>query len=289
MVSASLLRHNHPCARTTIVIRIGDFARLCQVSTVTLRHYDELGLLKPARIDQFTGYRYYSANQLPRLFRIRALQELGFTLEQILDALEDNLSLEQLRGMARLKRAEIEKRLSAEQTRITRLETWLKQIEREETMPNYDVVLKTVPPMLVASRRVTVPANDQVPAYLKPAYKAVYDHLKANQVPDNGRCLTLWHTSVDTYTNEDVEAIVALDRRIPGSDTVQVYELPETRVASVVHHGDFDDFTKGHAALLEWVGANGYRINGPTREIYIKLDGDHTDSTTEIQFPVEKI
>jgi effector-binding domain-containing protein len=68
-----------------------------------------------------------------------------------------------------------------------------------------------------------------------------------------------------------------------------VYELPGTPVAAVVHQGKFEDFTQGHAALLEWIDANGYQIVGPYREIYIKHNkGELFESTTEIQFPVEK-
>jgi effector-binding domain-containing protein len=91
------------------------------------------------------------------------------------------------------------------------------------------------------------------------------------------------------YSDEDVEALVQIDRMLPGTERVKVYELPPTQVASVVHHGDFAEFTQGHAALLEWIEANGYRIAGPFREIYIQHDhADLKDSTTEIQFPVEK-
>jgi effector-binding domain-containing protein len=74
-----------------------------------------------------------------------------------------------------------------------------------------------------------------------------------------------------------------------GSDKVKVYELPPTQVAAVVHQGNFADFTQGHAALLEWIDANGYKIVGPYREIYIRHDHRQlADTTTEIQFPVEK-
>jgi DNA-binding transcriptional MerR regulator len=271
------------------MIRIGDFARLCQVSVVTLRHYDEIGLLKPVAIDRFTSYRYYSVSQLPRLFRILALKDLGFTLEQIEATLTDDLTLDQLRGMVKMKRAEAEQRIAQEQERLTRLEAWLAQIELEENMPNYDIVLKTVPPMLVASRRITIPTNDQVPAYLGPAYNEVYEHIKQQQAKDTGTCLTIWHTTADTHTNEDAEAMVPIDRPIPSSDRVQVYELPQTYVASVVHEGDFSEFTQGHKALLKWMEANGYRPNGPFREIYIRLDHATNDSTTEIQYPVEKV
>ena len=80
------------------MIRIGDFARLGQVSIVTLRHYDEIGLLKPVKVDNFTGYRYYSVGQLPRLNRILALKDLGFSLEQIEKVLNGGLTLDQLRS-----------------------------------------------------------------------------------------------------------------------------------------------------------------------------------------------
>jgi DNA-binding transcriptional MerR regulator len=271
------------------MIKIGDFARLSQVSVVALRYYDEMDLLKPIRVDAFTGYRFYSAGQLPRLNRILALKDLGFSLEQIKLMLADGLSLEQLRGMLTVQRNDVEKRLAEERDRLVRIEARLRQIELEDSMPNYDVVLKTVPAMLVASSRVTIPTNDQVPQYLAPAYKNVYDYLHAVGVRDNGLCLTLWHSPADVYENEVAEAIVPVDRSLPGTDQVKVYELPPTQVASLVHHGNFEDFTQGHAALLEWVDANGYRIVGPYREIYIKHDKKNlTDTTTEIQFPVEK-
>jgi effector-binding domain-containing protein len=157
-------------------------------------------------------------------------------------------------------------------------------------MPEYDIVIKTVPAMLVASCRVTIPTNDQVPQYLTPAYGKVYDYLRQEGVRDNGLCLTVWHSPADVYENEDAEAIVPVDRSLPGTGEVKVYELPPTQVASVVHQGSFENFTQGHAALLEWIDANGYKIAGPYREIYIKHDkADLSDTTTEIQFPVEKV
>ena len=93
------------------MIKIGDFARLAEVSIVTLRHYDEIGLLKPVSVDKFTGYRYYSIEQLPRLNRILALKDLGFSLEQISTML-NGISLEEMRGMLKLRHAEQEQILA---------------------------------------------------------------------------------------------------------------------------------------------------------------------------------
>jgi effector-binding domain-containing protein len=256
---------------------------------VTLRYYDEMDLLKPVRVDDFTGYRYYSADQLPRLNRILALKDLGFSLEQIKLMLADGLAIEQLRSMLTQQRSEVEKRLAGERERLVRIEARLRQIELEDQMPNYDVVVKTVPAMLVASCRTTIPTNDQVPAYLNPAYAKVYDYLRKEGIRDNGLCLTVWHSPADVYENEDAEAIVPIDRSLPGTNEVKVYELPSTQVAAAVHHGNFEDFTQGHAALLEWIDANGYRIVGPYREIYIKHNKSNlSDTITEIQFPVER-
>jgi DNA-binding transcriptional MerR regulator len=75
--------------RERTVLKIGEFARVNQVSIATLRYYDHCGLLKPLALDPETGYRYYSLDQLPRLNRILALKELGFPLEQIAQLLEE--------------------------------------------------------------------------------------------------------------------------------------------------------------------------------------------------------
>ena len=128
------------------MIRIGVFARLSQLSIPTLHHYDEIGLLKPISVDAATGYRYYSVSQLPRLNRILALKDLGFSLEQIEQVLESDLPIEELRGMLKLKQAEVEQHVSDEQDRLKRITTRLRQIELEDSMPNYEVIIKTIAP-----------------------------------------------------------------------------------------------------------------------------------------------
>lgn len=271
------------------MIKIGDFARLSQVSVVTLRYYDELDLLKPVKIDSSTGYRFYSADQLPRLNRILALKDLGFSLEQIRLLLTDGLSLQQLREMLTTQRNEVEKRLSDEQERLKRIEARLRQIELEDKMPKYDVLIKMIPAMLVAARRVTIPTNDQVPQYLGPAFDEAAGLVREQGAKVTGPCFALWHSPADVYEDEVAEAVVPVDRLLKESDRVQVYELPTAQVAAVVHQGNFEDFTQGHAALLEWIDSNGYKIVGPYREIYIEhKKGELSDSTTEIQYPIKK-
>ncbi|MDI3410804.1 helix-turn-helix domain-containing protein [Bacillus sonorensis] len=96
------------------MFKISEFSNLSQVSVKALRYYDQIGLLKLTHIDAETGYRYYTANQLFPLNRILAFKELGFTLQQIIELMEENVSGEQIRGMFRLKKAEIETLLAEE-------------------------------------------------------------------------------------------------------------------------------------------------------------------------------
>lgn len=270
------------------MIKIGDFARLSQVSVVTLRHYDDMGLLKPISVDSFTGYRYYSVGQLPRLNRILALKDLGFSLGQIEQVLS-GLTVDQLRGMLKLKHAEVEQHLTEEQGRLARIANRLKQIELEDTMPNYDVVFKTVPPTLIASCTVTIPTNDQVPQYLGEAYGAVCGYIKGAGARETGPNMAVWHQAAEVLANEVAEAAVPIDRALPGTDRVKVYELPQAQVVAAVHQGEFEDFTQLHTVLLKWIEDHNYRIVGPYREIYLQHNPDNlAESATEVQYPVEK-
>src|SRR3974390_429871 len=110
------------------MLNIGEFARLGQVSPRMLRHYDEIGLLRPDRIDAATGYRYYHVRQLERLHRIVALRDMGFGLEQIAQVLSEEISVEELRGMLRLRRAQIEHTVGEEQDRLRRVEAHLRTL-----------------------------------------------------------------------------------------------------------------------------------------------------------------
>src|SRR5690606_17521493 len=134
------------------MFKIGEFSRFTRVSVKTLRHYDELGLLRPRVVDRFTNYRYYSADQVPRLNQILALRELGFSLGQIARLLGAGLSPEQLQGMFLGKRSEITARLAEEEAQLGRVDAFLAQLADPQAA-RYDVVVRQVEPILVASVR----------------------------------------------------------------------------------------------------------------------------------------
>jgi DNA-binding transcriptional MerR regulator len=119
------------------MLSIGEFARIGHVSPRMLRHYDQLGLLRPERLDPAPGYRSYGVHQLSRLHRLLALRDLGFTLEQIGDLLEGEPPLEQLRGMLRLRRAELEQTVAEEQGRLRRIEALQRAGAQPGTLVGY--------------------------------------------------------------------------------------------------------------------------------------------------------
>lgn len=271
------------------MFKIGEFSRLSQVSVKTLRFYDELGLLRPIHVDDCTGYRYYTADQLPRLNRLLALKDLGFTLEQIAPALEEGVSPEQLRGMLRLKYAEIQQSMQVGQVLLARVETRLQQIEEEHTMSPYEVIVKKVAPQKVASIRATLPNYPAIGTLMS----EVYDYLRQNGVRTAAPCAALWHDNDYREHDVDGEGCIPIAGNLKGNDRVKVHILPAVEtMACVVHHGSYSRFQEAYAAILSWIEANGYTVAGPNREIYLesKGDGNQEDAScvSEIQFPVLK-
>src|SRR4051794_26654437 len=139
------------------MLKIRDFARLAEVSMTTLRYYDEIGLLKPVHVDPETGYRFYTIDQLPQLHRILAFKELGLGLTQILKIVEEGLSPEALQGMLRLRQAQLQQHIQAEQEQLVRIEARLRSLEQASSIPldEYEVVLRAVKPITAVSIHLT--------------------------------------------------------------------------------------------------------------------------------------
>jgi DNA-binding transcriptional MerR regulator len=272
------------------MIRIGDFSKLSRVSIKALRLYDEMGLLKPVEVDRFTGYRYYEFDQLPRLYRILALKDLGFSLEEIGRLLEGDLSVEQMRGMLKLRQAEIRQRVEEETARLERVELWLREIEQEDSVSKYDVVIKKIEPLKVASVRGVVPTP--------PDQRSLWDELVGYLQQKNARMIgpptAIYHDPEWKERDWDIEVVMPIVDAILSHGRVQVYDLPGAeKMACVVHTGPFATIGESYDALAKWIDQNGYQIVGPGRELNLRLPdkmGDQNDPNTvnEIQFPVEK-
>jgi DNA-binding transcriptional MerR regulator len=250
------------------MFKIRDFSQLTRVSTKMLRHYDELGLLKPAFVDPDTQYRYYSADQLPRLNRIIALKDLGFSLDQIAHLLQTPVSSAELRGMLKLRQAEIERQLQLEQARLLSVEVRLRQIEQGERPNEYDVVVREVAPQLVAAIRQVVPT---LGTPITTLFEALEQYVDQNQARAFRSPLLIFHDAEYREEALEVEALVPLLHAIPTSDTVHVYELPGATMACVVYTGGYDRMLTVLQTLLTWIETHQATIVGPIREVYVRF------------------
>ncbi len=294
------------------MLKVGEFARLAQVSVRLLHHYDKLGLLSPAQVDRSTGYRYYAVDQLQRLHRILALKDLGLSLEQIGDLLANMLSTEELRGMLLLKQAELRQLVVEEQVRLDRVEQRLRAIERADAvrdlLPEIDVVIKPVPEVSVMSLRRAVKMN--VPPHY--VFYEASAALRAHGLRDLVEVVMCrYHTlfMMQTYafakpTRSLVEAAYVIDPKLVREGIareitteqgghVRPRSFPAVELmATVIHCGADNQRHLAHQALLRWTSEHGYTLAAPTREIYVyraEPDATSDQHVTEIQHPIRKL
>jgi DNA-binding transcriptional MerR regulator len=268
------------------MLNIGEFARFGCVSPRMLRHYDELGLLKPAHVDSQTGYRSYRYAQLERLHTLVALRDLGFGLDQIAGMLDDT-DVEQLRGMLRLRHAQIEQHVAEEQARLQRVEAHLRALERTNEMPAH-VVVKQTQPVRVAQMTGEAPGHGH--ANIGPVYERLVPQLLAQLATANITPRMMigcyeWpdeNGAVTVYVGYDIG-----DAAAPAD--IDVTDLPVIEVASVLHRGDMDSLSDSYDGLARWVEDSNYRIAGPGRELYLEWsDDDPEKCVTELQMPIAK-
>lgn len=272
-----------------VMLRIGDFSRLAQVSIKTLRYYDETGLLKPVSVDRFTGYRYYMPDQLPRLNRIVVLKDLGLSLEQIAQILNDTPSADDMRRLLSIKRAELHQQIEEAQARLTRLDTRLRQIEMEGKMPDDEVILKRVDSQRVLSVRRIVPTVTDVRKLFDDTREAVHRHA----IKPIGPWMALYHHAGYRDHVLDVELAVAIDTVVPEpvvnhnglTMTVRVIPLIET-AATLLLHGPYEGMSSAYTALSTYIHEHGHNYLGPAREIYLRGPDTTDEYLTEIQYPI---
>ncbi len=273
----------------TVNLKISEFSRLGSVSVKTLRYYDEIGLLRPAEVDSWTKYRYYHVTQLPRLRRIVLLKQMGFMLAEIGRILDHNLDTDQLLYLVRLRRNDVAQQLHQFEQRLSDLNHWIEQLQQENNMSSYEMQVKEVEPILVAMMCETVPTQADLPAYFGRMFGQTWAHA--------GRHGAAGTTSVSVYYDEEwtgrdiqIGAAIPLTHEIPTTEAIQVTSLPAATMATTTHVGPFRFLSQAFDALAQWVYANGYKIAGPARELYLSGDpsGDQMACVTEVRFTVVK-
>jgi DNA-binding transcriptional MerR regulator len=263
---------------------IGEFARLGGVSARTLRHYDEIGLLRPAAVDPGTGYRGYSAAQLGQLNRIMALKELGLPLTQVRQLL-GGVTLDELRGMLALRRAQLEQELQQHRSQLLGIEARLRSIAREDSMPADDIVAKVIPAMGVVA--ITGRAPGFGPANVVPVVnqlEARFDQLGIyDRVKEAGPRVIFY----EREHGEDVTVVLALPVAGPPGELpapAHYRVLPEIEAATAVRCGPAAAiYPMVYHDLVRWIEERGYRtVPGPGRDVWVHEVDDIADVDQQV-------
>ncbi len=271
----------------------GEFSRIARVSKRLLHYYDEIGLLKPAHIDPQTGYRYYSAKQLPQLNRILALKDLGLALDHIARMMRADVSDEEIHGMLLMKKAEVEQTLLEEVQRLRRIEARLQQNQMSDDA--LDVVVKSIPAQLFLSIRAIIPSPEEILQLVQHVQRVLPSRVDQRVL---GRFAGVVYTDGFTTRNNDVEFGYLLKKAVEDpialseEYVLRMRELPAVKtMATAVQTGGPDLVFIALGRIGQWIEANGYRIAGPYREIGVELPSTGTldEMIVEVQMPIEKI
>lgn len=268
------------------MFKIGEFARLNWVTVKTLRYYEKIGLLLPAKVDDFTGYRFYNAEQIQVLNKILALKDVGFSLNEVSELMENDLNNDELLDIFKNRKRELKASIDNKLSKLDRVESLIKTFEMETSIM-FDITIKTVESIKVASYRgIGKDYGDQ--EQLWAILVAYIEKHGAKILPG---CFVTYHPNED-IDGVDIEVFELINMDIPSSEEVSVRDLPRVEnMASIVIKGSYDLLKSANGALYKWMAENNYKPNGFEREIYFKGPWDserEDDYVTELQVPVVK-
>jgi DNA-binding transcriptional MerR regulator/predicted transcriptional regulator YdeE len=257
-----------------------------------LRHYEKCGLFYPAEIDKINGYRLYSATQIPLILRIIALRDMGFSIEEISDILDNFEENNYIEKAISIKASEIQASIDEENRKMERLQATREKIEKGNyTTTCQNVVLKQVPKIKVLSIREIVPDY----SYQEQLWGKLYSFIaESNLHPLLGdNVIAIYHEAEYKESNVDIEVAITVKELLESEGSFIFKELESLPFATtVVCDGPYEKILpEGEAVLGKWIEDNGYEIKGSERGFGIRHPANEQDPNnyqTEIQFPVEK-
>ena len=264
------------------MLQIGEFSRICQVSVKTLHHYDKIGLLVPAEVDQVTGYRYYQVEQIDTMNYIQRLKRYGFSLEEI----QQIITLSDEKEISRLLRQQRDKLKREQQEKaaiLNELQTHISIFERTGDVmtyqKGYQIEIKNSPAMNVPRAKMSV---DEFGKY----YGTLFERVPKDRVTPTGLNGARYFDQEFNPESSDIEVFIGVRER-DKADTV----MESCECAMTVHHGGYSTLSEAYGAVVNWIMENGYEIAGAPFDLYIKTQFDSLspeDWETEVYFPIKK-
>jgi DNA-binding transcriptional MerR regulator len=274
------------------MLRIGDFARIAGVTVKALRHYDAIGLLRPAWVGGGAGYRYYAPEQIETLARIQELKSLGFALADIRRLLRRPPDLAAAIGE---RRAALLSDIDAAQDQLRRLDAFVAGLQQPSEPPAIQV--RAVAPVIALCARALIEPGDGVVTRL---FEDLEAHAAREKVRADASPFLLFH-DLRRSDRLDVEACIPVRRAAIELAAAREVE-GHARCGAVIYRGPYARTPALLSALAHWVDAHGGVIGGPIREIYHRFGAEQRgytlprrvlashpdDYLTEIQAPIAR-
>ena len=271
------------------MFKIGEFSHLVRISPRMLRHYEKCGLLYPAEIDKFTGYRQYSSEQIPLAQNIVMLRDLGFSIVEVGDILPHLGDFSHMNKVLRTKAMSIQSVIDAEQKKLDRISRMSDTMRKEQNVMVYEVELKKLEAMKVISLRGIILQYNQEGIL----WERLGRFVGANQIVCHSDGYSTYFD--EDYKEQDVDVEIAIPVDVVGENSGEfVYkEYPEIPLAATVRFtGPFDGgYDSASEKLAKWMEQNGYCFAGNLRGHTLVSPDDEPNPDkweAELQAPVKK-
>ncbi len=249
------------------MLQIGEFSRVCLVSVKTLHHYDRIGLLTPAEVDSFTGYRYYRTEQIDTMNYIRRLKRYGFSLEEIqrLITLSDH---KELADALRRQKEKLKQKQQEMNAVLNELQAHISVFERTGDIMTYQkgytIEIKNSPAMNVLANR-TMMGVDEFGKY----YGTLFERVPKERVTPTGLNGARYYDEEFNHDSSDIEVFIGIKERDKADVVMEPCEC-----AMTVHRGGYSTLSEAYGAVASWIAENGYEIAGAPFDLYIKTQFD---------------
>ena len=271
---------------------IGRFSQACRLSIKALRHYDELGLLRPVLVDPDSGYRYYAPSQARQAETIRILRAVEMPLPEIRETLVAT-EPEAARQLLAAHRERIQQRIADYQQTLTLLSSMM---SKQESATSFTFTTREVAPQRILCIRRDM-TRSQFTTLIPRDMDAVFGELRRLQIVHVGPPVVVYY-SLDSTEDDDADDRYTIETGLPVARLIEAGEgfttsaTPGGLVAATTLFGPYDGISDAYVELAKWVQENGYEGAGPAFDVYITDPQDvpnPKDYQTEIVWPVRRV
>ena len=228
------------------MLQIGEFSRVCQVSVKTLHHYDKIGLLIPAEVDRFTGYRYYKTEQIDDMNYIQRLKRYGFSLDEIQHLLPISDKKELVNAL-RQQMEQLKRKKQEIDIILNELQTHISVFERTGDIMTYQkgytIEIKNSPAMNVLVNR-SMMGVDEFGKY----YSTLFERVPKEHVTPTGLNGARYYDKEFDSQSSDIEVFIGIREKDKADVIVESCEC-----AMTVHHGGYSTLSEAYGAVVTWI------------------------------------